>query len=335
MACFELSAQRTSWQTWKTWKDLPAFIRNGLLSEKAIWKKGFQAAKKKIWHKESLNSREQRYYKAFLKHVGGVLAATTIFAILSRSYIQKQGNGPSLFTIEQAKQMPAEKWNKALLNADLDDYATLRALVIAGRDDEAKDIDVADEDGWTALLLASKKGNMQAVRLLLENGAQTDVKDEAKGFTPLIVATDEGHLGVVKLLADPPYNVNVNEADTFGRTPLMIASQKGHNDIIENLVQRGADINQRQEEYGTTPLVWAVQGGRQSFDNIDKTVKLLLDHGADATIEGDVMSPMYNHIKGTPLEVAREVMVEFGREQRGSYEEAIKLLEQAAASKKN
>lgn len=60
-------------------------------------------------------------------------------------------------------------------------YSTLKALLVAGAD-----VNMADKDGDTALIVATLCGYDEALRLLLENGA--DITHIAKGGSVLEVA---------------------------------------------------------------------------------------------------------------------------------------------------
>lgn len=55
--------------------------------------------------------------------------------------------------------------------------------------------------GYTALMLASQRGNVEIVQLLLEHGARTDMVSPL-GQTALILAALNNHPPVVKLLLD-------------------------------------------------------------------------------------------------------------------------------------
>lgn len=53
-----------------------------------------------------------------------------------------------------------------------------------------------------ALLLASYKGNVEAARLLLDAGADIEIRTETSGYTPLLYAAMNYHTDVVQVLLD-------------------------------------------------------------------------------------------------------------------------------------
>jgi len=71
------------------------------------------------------------------------------------------------------------------------------ALIAGGAD-----VNALGEDGYTALHWAAGEGNVEAVKLLLEHGARTDIRDDLFGRTPVEHAKLHGHEAVVSLLAE-------------------------------------------------------------------------------------------------------------------------------------
>ena len=74
---------------------------------------------------------------------------------------------------------------------------------------------------YTALMLASKYGELKIVKLLLEKGADINAKDN-RGYTPLSEASIYGQLEVAKLLLEKGANVNAKDND--GVTCLLYTS---------------------------------------------------------------------------------------------------------------
>ena len=70
---------------------------------------------------------------------------------------------------------------------------------------KTKHIDAVDEDGWTALHFAAEKGDMDEVERLLAAGANVDARTTGgfpRNSTPLSIAAFYDHLDVMRLLLD-------------------------------------------------------------------------------------------------------------------------------------
>ena len=136
-------------------------------------------------------------------------------------------------------------------------------------------IDFRNEDGTTALMLASNNGHHQVVELLLKEGADVNIQDN-NGWTALMAASDEGHHQVVELLLKEGADVNIQKND--GWTALLTASDSSHYQVVELLLKEGAAVN-NQRCYKWTPLMFASRNGHYQI------VELLLKEGADIHIQ--------------------------------------------------
>ena len=96
-----------------------------------------------------------------------------------------------------------------------------------------------DERGRTPLMVAAKHENRIAVRLLLEFGAQIDVKD-ATGSTPLLAASS---------LAMKEFLLEMGAHPDFGRlggqTATAFFVSFGQRDIVKLLLRYGADPQEK------------------------------------------------------------------------------------------
>lgn len=102
-----------------------------------------------------------------------------------------------------------------------------------------------DEDGDTPLSLASKKGHHQVIKLLLANRrVDVNAKDARNGCTALFWGTIYDHEAVVRLLLDNGANVEVK--DEHGRTPLQFAIDLNCKPI-ELLLRRATTQKVKQE----------------------------------------------------------------------------------------
>ncbi|MFJ8750816.1 ankyrin repeat domain-containing protein [Streptomyces sp. NPDC102441] len=147
-----------------------------------------------------------------------------------------------------------------------DENAVVRALR-AGSSAES-----SDEEGTTALYLASVQDLPGAVRLLLAAGADPNrASGQDAGDLPLCGAACGGHAEVVGALLSAGAEPDLIEE--FGFTALRWAAGLGHARVAETLLAHGADPDLPGPQ-GEAPLVVAARRGSVH------TVRALLRHGA-------------------------------------------------------
>ena len=118
----------------------------------------------------------------------------------------------------------------------------VRLLVDWGAEIEATDI-----GGDTALMDASKRGQVECVEVLLDAGADVNASNRF-AETALHQAARNGHTAVVKVLLAHGAEVNVRAR---GHTPLFVAASGGHADTVRALLEDGADPTTVALEYVT------------------------------------------------------------------------------------
>lgn len=96
-------------------------------------------------------------------------------------------------------------------------------------------IDIRSQSDETALMIASLRGNLDLVKLLVYRGADVN----KTGWTPLHYAASGGHTQVMRFLLDK--NAYIDAASPSGNTPLMMAVLYGSEDSVEYLLGQGAD----------------------------------------------------------------------------------------------
>ncbi len=96
----------------------------------------------------------------------------------------------------------------------------------------------------TALHKAAQNGHLAIVRLLLDRGADPDIRDEGDNATPMHFAAESGHLDIVKLLVERGADVNgfgdVHGWDIIGWATL---HHHTHIDVANYLLANGAHHN--------------------------------------------------------------------------------------------
>ncbi|PCH53932.1 MAG: hypothetical protein COC21_05560 [Verrucomicrobiales bacterium] len=113
---------------------------------------------------------------------------------------------------------------------------------------------------------ACDKGNIEAVKQHLADGADVNATHGYWTTTPLHCAAYGGYNEVVELLIENGADVNAkivnakieNANDVNGMTPLHEATFGGYKEIAELLIAKGADVNAKSRFDGT-PLDEAVR----------------------------------------------------------------------------
>ncbi len=104
------------------------------------------------------------------------------------------------------------------------------------------------EGGHTDLMRAALEGKTEAVKALLESGADVNAKDD-EGRTALMFAVTNMQTDSVKALLEHGADVNVRANDgadvsgrfiETGKTALMLAKEKGYTEIASLLQAAGA-----------------------------------------------------------------------------------------------
>ncbi len=136
------------------------------------------------------------------------------------------------------------------------------------------DVNATGEYGDTALIRASDKGHLDVVKVLVASGADVNAKNQS-GVTALVMAYSdwEYYVDVLRLLLN--HGADVNARDVKGNTTLIRASEgRGRLDVVRLMLEQGADVNATNNS-GKTALMGASFHGRLDI------VKELLEHGAD------------------------------------------------------
>jgi ankyrin repeat protein len=179
-----------------------------------------------------------------------------------------------------------------------------------------------DSGGFTPLLYAARETCLACVDVLLKQGADIDLPDP-DDVSPLNVAIMNANWDLAKKLVDA--GADVNQWDIYGETPLYVAigmstridgghasidapNQTKGNDVIRMLLEHGANPNIQlffrpanvrgsTNTRGSTPLIRAANNGELEL------VKLLLEHGADATLNmADRETPIHAVLAGRASE---------------------------------
>jgi ankyrin repeat protein len=129
-------------------------------------------------------------------------------------------------------------------------------------------------DRISNFLAAAESGDTSKIAESLNQGTEIDVTDE-HGQTALMLAAYEGHVDTVKLLLQ--HGASHGLQNRFGGTALMLASFNGHLEVVTELLKAGADVNAKSKN-GYTALMQAAVKPNEAAVQI---INLLLDQKAD------------------------------------------------------
>jgi ankyrin repeat protein len=170
---------------------------------------------------------------------------------------------------------------------------------------------VATQGGMTPLLFAARQGHIDAVKALVDAGADINQVSAGDRTSPLLMAIINGHYDLATLMIERGADVRL--ASTNGATPLYATlnvqwapkalypqpraytqQTTTHLELMKLLIDKGADVNARLkmkvwysgynfdlagvDEIGATPF-W-----RAAYASDVEAMKLLVAHGADPSI---------------------------------------------------
>ncbi|KAJ3153596.1 hypothetical protein HDU89_000638 [Geranomyces variabilis] len=162
--------------------------------------------------------------------------------------------------------------------AERGDTQVTKALITGGRmangDIRRASLDVRNQDGRTALILAAMFMKSDIVLLLVASQAQLDILDTI-GCGALHYALLNNDRTSFEALVQAGASIRI--MDKTMNTLLHHAVRMGHDDICKSLIEAGADVNIDNAER-RTPLHLAVQFGHGNV------VQLLLEHNADINL---------------------------------------------------
>ena len=107
------------------------------------------------------------------------------------------------------------------------------------------------------LLSKTSKGNIAKVQNLIQNGLDVNVQDDY-GMTALMIASQAGNVELIQEL--PRAVANVNIQNIFRNTVVICATLKKQNNCVHKLIKIGANTN-IQDKDGLTALMHAAKNG--------------------------------------------------------------------------
>ena len=138
------------------------------------------------------------------------------------------------------------------------------------------DVDTLGNEDRSPLAIASECGRYDIVKLLLKNGAQTDMQKVKGGKTALMSASQAGHHEVAELLLNN--GAKLDTQNKAGWSALMFASHGGHTDVVKLLLDKGADTDLQSKQWESALSLALLEGHSEVIS--------ILEEKAEAPEEG-------------------------------------------------
>src|SRR6266566_1710339 len=174
--------------------------------------------------------------------------ATGVRTILDRNPLILRTRTPNGTLVLTAAFYGATDALKILLERTPEDALNLYEAATVGNARRLKTIlgqsrtrvdDATKEEGFSPLGLAAFFGHVEAMKVLLANGADVNAKPPSRFQNTAVDSAVSGdHADIVRMLLDAGADPNATREG--GNTPLDDAREKGHQAIAELLKERGA-----------------------------------------------------------------------------------------------
>lgn len=130
---------------------------------------------------------------------------------------------------------------------------------------DPKLVNETDDKGVPVLIYSITKGRPAVAEILVNNGAEVNVRDPgnlSKDYTPLHWAAKLGNNDLARLLLDK--GADPNSVNKAGETPLHLTASAGKTQMAIILIEKGANMTAKDAE-GLTPMDKAKKNGKDEY----------------------------------------------------------------------
>lgn len=193
---------------------------------------------------------------------------------LAKEAIQSRDLAMLKKVLQEAKSLDLRDENEntlLILATDAECYSIVKWLLNMG-----VDVNALGRHHRTSVDIAAEAGNAKILEILLERGGNPDLKpsgDYYEDIPPIHLAAEANSSKCIELLLNYGADINARDA-SWQRTALHVSlDTEPASRAAECLILNGADINARDKR-GTTPLQEAIKSGAK------KIILLLREKGA-------------------------------------------------------
>ena len=130
------------------------------------------------------------------------------------------------------------------------------------------------------LITATRSGDMEKVREILEHGKCTVNCTDSSGWTPLHWACKKGHVDMVRVLVSE-FKADMTIQTNFGATPLMLAAINKHDNVVHALLSESQCLVDAKDRDGYNALHFTCRCGHVDI------VRTLVKHKANVNARTD------------------------------------------------
>ena len=214
-------------------------------------------------------------------------------------------------------------------------HAVVKLLLSRGAD-----ADSPRNGGYTPLHMAAYNPNPLVAKALVDAGADVDGLDNGVPQSPLSLASYNFEPGVAQVLLDAGADTEFNNG-----LPIRNAVLNRNLEVATTLLDGGADIDARRDEYSRAPLHVALlniltTGQEAEYEQKKELdmLELLLDRGADMTAKFDdaiplesIFVPPDREHYSEAIPIAIKMMLDRGADPNGDPDSRYASIHQAAA----
>ncbi|XP_076084161.1 uncharacterized protein LOC143054951 [Mytilus galloprovincialis] len=172
-----------------------------------------------------------------------------------------------------------ESWNEKLTTAAR--YGDIEALKLSLQN--GADIDYRNDMGETALMWAAWEGHLEVCRFLIDTGCKIDITNW-HGETALMWAAWGGHLEICRLLIDTGCKIDITS--NRGYTALHCAAAEGYLQITRCLVEQGGASLLVTTHQGKTPYDLAAKGENGQYKEVMEYLQTVMSEKSSGVTAG-------------------------------------------------
>lgn len=116
-----------------------------------------------------------------------------------------------------------------------------------------------------------KNNDAKSIELMINNGADINIREPEKGFTPLMVAGFYGNTKIIRLLVES--GADINAVSVNGVTVLMLTCISSNATTVEYLLKNGADPNIVADKGITALLITKINPSPEEKSKIESVLK--------------------------------------------------------------